>query len=154
MIEFFIYRLRAERPYKKLLLLYVIGFFLSTTIGNLLTKIDSSKLKGSLENETVLFQFVVGVLLAPIIETYIFQYLIIYSLKKHIKQSAIRFFLSVLLFGVAHHYNWSYVLYGLAIGLVFATSFVLYNNVKAGFVYTCTLHALFNLTAFIEANYL
>ena len=96
--------------------------------------------------------FTITVIIAPLIETFIFQYLIIEFLFrfKKIKLNII-ILVSALAFGLVHDYNFIYVLVMCITGFIFA-SYYLYlkiKDVKFPFLYTSSLHALSNFIAFI-----
>ena len=96
--------------------------------------------------------FTLTVIIAPLIETFIFQYLIIEFLLrfKKIKVNII-IFVSALAFGCTHYYNFIYVLVMCVIGFVFA-SYYLYlkiKDIKFPFLYIFSLHALWNFLVFI-----
>ena len=96
--------------------------------------------------------FILTVIIAPLIETFIFQYLIIEFLFrfKKIKVNII-ILISVLAFGCSHYYNLIYVLVMCVVGFIFA-SYYLYLKIKEiryPFLYICSLHALCNFLVFI-----
>ena len=96
--------------------------------------------------------FTITVIIAPLVETFIFQYLIIEFLLrfKKIKVNII-IFVSALAFGLVHDYNFIYVLVMCITGFIYA-SYYLYlkiKEVKFPFLYICSLHALSNFLVFI-----
>lgn len=96
--------------------------------------------------------FIIIVIIAPLIETFIFQYLIIEFLFrfKKIKINII-ILVSALAFGSAHYYDLIYVLVTCVGGFIYA-SYYLYlkiKGIKFPFLYICSLHALWNFLLFI-----
>ena len=96
--------------------------------------------------------FTLTVIIGPLIETFIFQYLIIEFLIifKKIKVNII-ILVSSLAFGCSHYYNFIYVLVMCVGGFIFA-SYYLYLKIKEirfPFLYIFSLHALWNFMAFI-----
>ena len=96
--------------------------------------------------------FTITVIIAPLVETFIFQYLIIEFLFrfKKIKLNII-ILVSSLAFGLLHDYNFIYVLVMCVVGFIYA-SYYLYLKIKVikfPFLYICSLHALSNFLVFI-----
>jgi membrane protease YdiL (CAAX protease family) len=92
--------------------------------------------------------FLVGVLLAPFLETLIFQAAIIETVKKRMSP----FFscsLSAFIFGSIHFYNIFYFIYAVAAGFLFAYLYFIGSVSKKGFILTLIAHMLCNLLAFI-----
>ena len=96
--------------------------------------------------------FTITVIIGPLIETFIFQYLIIEFLFrfKKIKLNII-ILVSALTFGFTHYYNLIYVLVICVGGFIYA-SYYLYlkiKSIKSPFIYIFSLHALWNFLVFI-----
>ena len=96
--------------------------------------------------------FTLAVIIAPLIETFIFQYLIIEFLLRFKKINIITIILvSALAFGLSHNYDFIYVLVICITGFIYA-SYYLYlktKGIKFPFLYICSLHALWNFLSFI-----
>ena len=96
--------------------------------------------------------FTLTVIIAPLIETFIFQYLIIEFLFRFKKIGVnIIILVSALAFGCSHYYNLIYVLAMCVVGFIFA-SYYLYLKIKEirfPFLYIFSLHALWNFLVFI-----
>lgn len=108
----------------------------------------------SISDKPLIYQFVGGVLLAPVIETLIFQAAPILLLKKYssLKPGAI-ILVSSLFFAVAHHYSISYVLFAFLVGVFLAYSYVLYLKKEASAFWVVTaIHSLRNLFAMVFIN--
>ncbi len=106
---------------------------------------DLSPATRPFSNTSVFSKLLVTVLFAPILETFIFQHLIIsafYS-KKNLKFIV---FISALLFGLSHFYNLAYVINTFFTGIVLALSYILWNYKKINaFWGTAIIHSLHNM---------
>lgn len=86
-----------------------------------------------LETGTLLYKVMVGSILAPIIETLIFQYVVIEILNavKILKEKNIAIvIISAVLFGISHSYSYLYIFYAFIIGLLLAYSYLVYKKKK------------------------
>lgn len=100
--------------------------------------------------------FFLGVLLAPIIETFLFQYLptklfLLVKRKWNINKVILILF-SGILFGMAHDYNLITIIDGIISGIIFILIFLKFNEEKtqlSGFWATFLIHALYNFYAFL-----
>lgn len=131
-----------------LLCIELIYTIVASYISNLIDPqyIDSNPIV----NESLEVIFILSVIIAPIVETFIFQFLIIEILLLFkVKHFAI-IVISGLLFAVAHFYNLAYILAIVFPGLLFAW-YYLYLKVhkKNAFLSVTLLHACSNLFAFI-----
>ena len=88
-----------------------------------------------------------GIILAPIVETFIFQFLIIETLKNKLAPLYVCF-VSALIFGLTHSYNLFYFLFGLFGGLTFAYLYYLGKSKIRGFLLVLITHALYNSFVF------
>lgn len=89
-------------------------------------------------------QFLIVVLLSPIIETLIFQYALIESIRQKIKP-LYACFLSAFAFALVHFYSVYYFLFALIGGLIFAYMYYLEKSVIKSFLVVLTAHILYNL---------
>ena len=132
---------------------FFVDFIFSLLIGSLVILYDPKALDiPFIENFSSAKLFTITVIIAPLIETFIFQYLIIEFLFrfKKIKINII-ILVSALAFGFAHNYNFFYVLIICISGFIYA-SYYLYlkiKGIKFPFLYICSLHALSNFLVFI-----
>ena len=128
---------------------FFVDFIFGLLIGSLVILYDPKALDIPFIEELSLVDIVI---IAPLIETFIFQYLIIEFLLrfKKIKLNII-ILVSALAFGSAHNYNFFYVLVICISGFIYA-SYYLYlkiKEVKFPFLYISSLHALSNFLVFI-----
>ncbi|PJE47998.1 MAG: hypothetical protein CUR34_00520 [Sediminibacterium sp.] len=95
-------------------------------------------------------EFLFVVILAPLIETLIFQYSIITSLlEKRPKAYLFACIFSAILFGLSHFYSPVYILKTFFSGLLFATLYLVVSQKKRNaFIAVVIAHALYNLTVF------
>ncbi|MGM0410154.1 MAG: CPBP family glutamic-type intramembrane protease [Bacillota bacterium] len=93
------------------------------------------------------------VFIVPILETFIFQLVIIRLLSK-IKmirdKKKIIIFISAFLFGIQHFYSLIYIIITFIIGILLAYSFIIYENKNKSSYWTVTfIHSLRNLVNFV-----
>jgi membrane protease YdiL (CAAX protease family) len=92
-----------------------------------------------------------AVIVAPVLETIVFQYGIIETMRN--KFSAyICCFISALLFAVSHLYNPFYFIVTFLIGLLFGYLYYIGGTIKKGIFLTMITHVLYNLTIFTLKN--
>lgn len=91
------------------------------------------------------------VVVAPLVETYLIQYLFFKYLTGRLPQWTI-IVLSGLVFGLMHHYSIGYVLYAIPSGLLLSSSYAFRLRSKP-FVCTTLIHAVYNLIGFILNNW-
>lgn len=80
---------------------------------------------------TLLYTVIVGSILAPLIETLIFQYAVIEKLSsiKILKgKNIVVSIISAALFGISHSYSYLYIFYGFIIGLLLAYAYLIYKK--------------------------
>ena len=93
-------------------------------------------------------EFILVVIVAPILETLIFQYLIInFFLTK--TKSFYACVISSLIFALQHMYNLFYFVLTLFVGLIFAYLYVIGKKRNYGFILVAVAHSLYNLIVFI-----
>ncbi|WP_347067335.1 CPBP family intramembrane glutamic endopeptidase [Flavobacterium sp. WV_118_3] len=130
--------------------LYLLTILLSV-IGNCLQE-DALTIE-FLEGKDPVWIFVLTVILAPVVETLIFQYGIIeLSLKvrsRYTKEMAL--IVSALVFGIEHGYNTIYIVFATIMGVALAFYYLLFKKYTTGFaiVAIMVLHALLNFISFL-----
>ena len=136
-----------------LLLLDVsVNFSLSTIIGYL-----NSDLLTSFDAETSLGEiFFYSVLIGPLFETFVFQYLIINILLKYNVRYVIILLISSMCFALDHSYNLVYVAFAFISGLFYASYYMYLKsiNYKKAFLNIWCIHLLYNFLAFIFGDLL
>lgn len=106
-----------------------------------------------LKNKGLSYIFIATVLIAPVLETLIFQYGIIeLSLRLKNKNKILYAILaSAILFSLSHYYNIFYILSSFILGLAFATFYIIAKIRKDinPFYLLFSIHCLINFVAFI-----
>ncbi len=102
----------------------------------------------SIDNMSAINQFLIAVILAPVIETVIFQYALIESIRQKIQPLYACFF-SALAFAFVHFYSVYYFLFALISGLIFAYLYLLEKSVIKGSLLVLTAHILYNLLIYL-----
>jgi membrane protease YdiL (CAAX protease family) len=134
----------------KILLIVGIGLILTyllNTIG-----LGSYLEEGVDEEELhIIVLFILGVILIPIVETFLYQHLFIKLLRSMgIKNNIPIFILCGILFSVMHFYNYVYALTKFPAGYILGYSYVkLEEQDKAPFINTYLIHMGVNMIAFV-----
>lgn len=126
--------------------------FVSSIVTSLIAGLFSTTLReGFSEFKSLQDEILVGVVVAPILETIIFQCAIIESFKGKSKITW-GIFVSAIVFGSVHFYNPFYFFYGtisgFVLGFVYVTPELLWQRVLTTF----STHFLLNLIVFTVAN--
>ncbi|WP_428657428.1 CPBP family glutamic-type intramembrane protease [Runella sp.] len=99
--------------------------------------------------------FVITVIIAPIIETLVFQYGAIKISRKIVKNIHFQAFISASLFAISHCYNFLYAMNILAAGLVFGYAFIISEQRKYyPFWIIFFIHSLYNFHVFLIRTFL
>lgn len=142
---------------KKIYLVFVVCYL--ACIGNdcVFGYIDEHFYHGMVANpidsESIKIRFFTGCVIAPLLETFLFQYLLFEILKAvKIKNTFILILLPSLLFGLGHCYSWMYVLAAFITGLIF-NALYLYciNRQLKAFWIVALLHCMCNLLALFSS---
>jgi hypothetical protein len=115
--------------------------------------IEISEATSETSKSSMFLNFVVAIIIAPLLETLIYQYAVIKLLRK-VKilknNNYIIILICSILFGLSHTYSLSYVINTTIIGIILAYSFITYE--KKGippFLIVCAIHSLRNLFSFV-----
>ena len=129
-----------------LIALFIIVSILNSLLFSLLSYlITGNGLRNdAMDNMDTKDQFFIAVLVAPIIETLIFQYALIESIRQKIKPSY-ACLLSAFAFALVHFYSVYYFLFALIGGLTFAYMYYLEKSVIKSILVVLTAHILYNL---------
>jgi membrane protease YdiL (CAAX protease family) len=95
-------------------------------------------------------RFITLVFLAPLVETYLFQYLFFEHLSRYLKNSVI-IFLSALVFGLGHSYNSVYMLYAFFSGLLYSAGYY-YRLNSHPYVIVFLIHCIYSLLTLLLNN--
>lgn len=92
------------------------------------------------------YKLLVGCLLGPLFETYVFQHLPYQYLKSKRVNTIIIVIVSSILFGIVHYYSWVYVLRAALVGVIFISAYILKPaSTSSALVTVSIIHALNNL---------
>lgn len=136
-------------------IILIIGF---SIIFKLILHFFSIEIEGNtsvtlFDNKPIFLKFILFVILGPILETLIFQflpYLILSNFLRGRNKKIIIIIVSALFFAFTHWYGIFYFIYALAIGLILMFSYL--SRLKKGdsFQAILIIHTLFNCLAFLE----
>ena len=136
---------------------YVLLFYILTFIGvipfflpGFILNFDEIDKFPSTWDESILIFILVSVVIVPIIETYIFQGLILNLLKNKFKNDRNHFkkaTVSALAFGLFHWYNLKYVLVAIIVGYILAYARLFKIEDKKDIFYVIIIHSLRNFTS-------
>lgn len=106
---------------------------------------------GGFKYRSVAEHFVTVVIVAPVIETYIFQHgIIILTLRTIKSKRLIAVLLSATGFALTHIYSLPYIIVTFFIGLLYATLYLVFMEKNAEAFWWVTLsHSMYNLCAFV-----
>ena len=132
----------------------LIGIFvlLNLTFSYLVNIISKVIYNSSFTNDAHKFssikeEFILAVLAAPLVETIIFQFIIIEILYEKVRKEIICL-ISALAFASTHLYNVLYFVFALIVGLAFAYLYFIGRVNKKAFQYVYLTHLLYNSIAF------
>ena len=117
------------------------------------------QLVNPIESKGLTEKIIVGVIFAPLFESWAFQYLPFLFFQKWYKKEAKLYTIlyistSTLIFAIQHFYSIWYILAMIVPGIILAYSFIhfynLYNNLIVPFWFIVIIHALMNLIATIS----
>tara|TARA_R110001583_G_C5514211_1_gene397004 strand:- start:71 stop:556 length:486 start_codon:yes stop_codon:yes gene_type:complete len=113
--------------------------------------LNISSINTIMANSSNLKQFFVGVILGPIIETLIFQILVIKLVLIITNKKSIVIFSSAFIFGLTHYFSFFYFTYAFTVGLFFAYLYFLSELKKINpFLTLLIVHSLYNLLIFLS----
>lgn len=127
-------------------LLIVLDVFLSTLFSHLLFPNHTAGPKFDNQFEA----FILAVLLSPLVETYLFQYMLIgYIVKKFPNSSLAACLLSASIFGILHYYSFAYVLKTFISGFLYGILFLIASKkIEFPFIPVAIAHSIFNFIGF------
>lgn len=163
-LEYFVLNFNNKNKY--LLISFMILFDLAITFS---LSLIFSLLKGEeifeidfLIDQSLSTVFFFTVILAPILETFIFQFLTIESIIWIFRKMKIPYemifsiIISGVAFGSSHAYNIYYVLVAILIGLLYGVYYFIarYHQKMNAFLTICIIHSISNLIGFIVDDWL
>lgn len=139
----------------KAFLISLMLIFLNISLSYLVLKFSDSKIINKQNFSSIDNEFVMVVFVAPMIETLIFQYLIInqvYVSYGGKKSKLLAILISSITFGLTHFYNLNYFLIGTICGVLLAYSFCDFKektNYLSAIFYVFLIHSLSSLYVFL-----
>ncbi|MGX5598753.1 CPBP family intramembrane glutamic endopeptidase [Bacillus cereus] len=157
-LHHFIYNLRF--PY--FIILMTIATFVLPLLSFLIPIEDAQR--NPIEDTTLIRQVISGCVVAPLIETALYQMFLFWILKdipfvrKYDNIPTI--FLSAIIFGTIHSYGLSYIVYSTLMGVILGYSYWIYQKKKeqtskapSAYWVVFLIHALHNLFTFLLKNF-
>ena len=153
--EKFILPFRKFSTPKLILLALIVHLIFSLLVSYIAHLFDIQINSNPIKFDSIKEEFLVVVIAGPFIETFLCQYFLInfiISLTRFLfkKESiSLAIFISALIFGLGHQYNYIYMAVTFFTGLLYATFFFIIKCRKQD-AFTCTsiVHSLYNLFAF------
>jgi uncharacterized protein len=134
-------------------LLYIVSISFNIVLGFIKQK-DLIFLDYQSKGNSIVFIFIAPILLAPILETFLGQYLPYYLLIKinYMKErSYLILIASALFFGLLHFYSLFYIIYAFFLGLILSYGYMLrVKDDKRTFIFIAICHSLLNLGIIIK----
>ncbi|WP_416337305.1 type II CAAX prenyl endopeptidase Rce1 family protein [Galbibacter sp. EGI 63066] len=110
------------------------------------------------EEGSIIFRFIVIIILAPLLETLLYQFIIIeagiFLFNKKKKTLMIIILISSIMFGLSHCYNLSYIILGVSAGIILSLLYVLCKLRKdiSPFFFVFIVHSFVNFTVYLVNN--
>jgi len=128
----------------------LIFLFPSVLLGIITTFLPVPDMTGSLETNSVILDLLIAILVAPLIETILFQSLIIEIICKIIKRPRKNIWISVIVssaaFALSHTYSVSYIFITFLAGIILALAYYLGRYRKEGaIILVFVIHSGYNL---------
>jgi len=149
-------RLVMRLSRQRLLLLFVAFVIINCLCQLIILYFLPTDFEHPSEKYTLFKQFIMVVIVGPIVETLLFQILILrFILKKITQIEIIAVVLSAILFGLWHSDNITLIAAGFVSGLTLAILFFVFRQKKwSPFLYLTLIHGGFNLVALVINNIL
>jgi len=153
--EKFIIPFRKFSTPKLILLALIVHLIFSLLVSYIAYLFDIQINTNPIKFDSIIVEFFGVVIIGPFVETFLCQYFLInliISLTRFLfkKESiGLAIFISALIFGLSHDYNYIYMAVTFFTGLLYSTFFLIIKFRKQD-AFTCTaiVHALYNLFAF------
>lgn len=132
----------------------LISLLLNSIIFSALEYLCTSNLQPNpiLEKDSLAFRIIIGILITPLLETYLFQklpFLIMSWLK--VKSMWIRIALPSLAFAISHSFSIFYVGFAFITGIILNYMYIAYkeNNKGYAFIAVALIHSIYNTIALV-----
>ncbi len=141
----------------KFILIMVFISYVAVTLLNLLVLMMNLDVNGpDAKKIPLVLLFLLAVIIAPILETFVYQFLIIRLLKKlnfFKNRMLLQVLISAVFFSTAHTYSIYYVFIAFVVGFSLAYAFVIYEDKKASaFWVTMAIHGLINGVSVVKTT--
>lgn len=157
-MSWFKYFLKLDRWLRGLNAIYLIliAFVLMLLVSVLITSFFQTKTELNIDRHW-LYQLILAVILAPFLETLLFQKIPIdvgsYLQKQMLNKvyPIVNILLSSLVFAIMHPYNIGYLISAFLFGFIFSYVYIIRSNATyfSSFTTVCTLHMTWNLLVFV-----
>ncbi|MEO8255655.1 MAG: CPBP family intramembrane glutamic endopeptidase [Flavobacterium sp.] len=138
----------------QLVLIVILLNFLNNYIFSIVSKHFSISLnKGFNDNYSITEKIVLFIIIGPVIETLLFQYVVIEICKDQKMALKYSCLVSAFIFASIHLYNVFYFLYAFVTGLMFACLYLAGKNQKNAILLPLVTHFIYNGIAFIGKTY-
>jgi len=131
--------------------LYILVFLCpSLLLGAITTFLPEPDMTGSFSTESIVLDLLIAVIVVPLLETLLFQSLIVEIICKIIKRPRKNLYIAVIVsslaFALNHTYSLSYVIFAFFVGVIYALAYYLGRYRKEGaIILVFILHAMDNL---------
>jgi len=146
---------RCVPTYKFIILMVLLSYIVVVPLIPLSILFDIDDMGGAdaIRESSPIMEFVLVVIIAPFLETLLFQTSIFYVFNKFSffkSRSLIVIILSALAFGMAHNYSLLYIMFGFLMGLVLAYAYHIYlEKLESSYKVVTLIHSIRNLLAFV-----
>ncbi|WP_160164137.1 CPBP family glutamic-type intramembrane protease [Nafulsella turpanensis] len=153
----FIHNLKRYQTWLIIVVAVIVSIFYNVISPIVFSLFSETEIKTEgLEGLTPELTFIIVAVLGPIVETFLFQFLVIEIIKIFFKNSQfLPLAISAGLFAYAHSYSDVYIVFALIPGFILALSYILFkakgNN---AFFFVFVIHALVNTFSFIFNHYI
>lgn len=133
--------------------IYILVFFFpSALLGAITTFLPEPDMTGSFVTDSIVLDLLIAVIVAPLLETLLFQSLIIEIICKIIKRPRRNIYIAVMVsslaFALNHTYSLGYVIMTFFWGIIFALAYYLGRYRKEGpIILVFLIHSIYNLSS-------
>jgi len=135
--------------------IFILIFYCpSVLLGAITTFLPEPDMSGLFVTESIVLDLLIAVIVAPLIETLLFQSLIIEIVCKIIKRPRRNIFVAVMIsslaFALNHTYSLSYFIFTFFVGVIFALAYYLGRYRKeSAIILVFLIHSIYNLSSSI-----
>ncbi|SMO35785.1 hypothetical protein SAMN06265171_101257 [Chryseobacterium rhizoplanae] len=139
----------------KKIIIFIVSFAAALLNGYFFNYINNAYFQiesNNTENFSQIEKIIIILMIAPILETLIFQHILYLVLKKiKIQNDILCIVIMSIIFSSMHYYNWLYMVMTFFGGLILNNLYLYYykHNNKYCFILTVLFHALFNLYGYL-----